>query len=481
MVDDCGIQVDSANVQQKYAMRKILAARGTSSVPQFLREIRNALSVQAAGPLDARLAKRALDAIMPHAKCADDAVEETEQITHDALWALTNLAACSTEACVAIVADAHFFPDLITRHMAAPHRPQLLEHALWLVGNLLLDNATHDAVVTAGVGRAIADCAWATLGMGMEVVRTCAWALAALFEGTHKEVERGALPAVKLLLVSVADEETLQDLGGAVWRWLKHWDDDEREHVDALIIHDEDDASIDFDIAVRIVSMLHDEDLADIGLKIVSHLLSMDDWCLMYVDILLGEGLLDGLAHVLRRAGEIAAPAKRYTAQKDVLWALSNLVAGSSWHCRLTMEHNEIMHAIPPFFDRTDAIGREAAFFVTNLFVGRRADDVWEFMPKENALPIAWAMQSVKTHRGQWWADAVALAVGAVRMASEPFSTETSSALVSTSLPSPRRNSSTSLAKPRNTDSGTRSGEISYPADSSCKAISKACASIGPF
>ena len=332
----------------------------------------------------------------------------------ECLWALTNLTASSSKACVALVAHPGFVATTL-EHLN-PQTPVLMETAMWMLGNLLRDAANvYDGVVERpGILRAMYGCVFppALETMSAGIARTCAWAVTGLFAGRREDVERDALESLKGLFVSSVDETVIREISHGLWNWIARWNKKsrreryERRHVLAIFGDDGGGIFGGLAIARTIVSMVKTPRLAGMGLKLAGHVCSMDtEWAGTIVNKLLLGGLLDALTYVLIR--EESANEKNCN---DALWTLSNILAGTEWHARRVVDHG-ILRLVPAYFASAPH-AREACWCVANLVVLRPRD---MFRDGLTQLPAAWAMRVAHKHLSSWWHAALAIAIGDVR------------------------------------------------------------------
>jgi len=403
------------------ALRDIEEAVGVDRLTAAVHSLRDLLTGEDQPEVGSKLCERLVPPLLRHAR------SEHTPLCLEAMWSLTNVCASSTAACAATVAHAHFAPT-IHLHLDAAE-PVLLEQAMWLVGNLLRDEeSVYDAVLAADVPRAMGRCAWETLEMPVGITQIAAWALAGLFAGRNREVEQGALPPLTMLFTHSTDEQTLYDAGLGLWQWLLRWGgadtahsaDDEEECARAIFetLGDEDA------VAQRVVSMLDaSPHVVALGLKLAGHVCALEGhWAEGVVDDMLGAGLVRGLEGVLLREWPPASTATKRCAHTAAMWTLSNVLAGPTWQARAAAP---VLRLLPPYWDRSDCLAREAAWCVANALVDRDYGELFLRPPGQGLglgfvggvapLPVGWALRAVARHLGEWWHAAVAVATGAVR------------------------------------------------------------------
>ncbi|CAK9040593.1 Importin subunit alpha-1 (IMPa-1) (Karyopherin subunit alpha-1) (KAP-alpha-1) [Durusdinium trenchii] len=224
----------------------------------------------------------------------------------EALWALTNIAAGTTEHTHLLIKN-NAVPTLVSL-LDSTHQ-EVLQQAVWVLGNIAGDGtAARDKVLGAGVLEPLLNCMQDLSKVGL--LRIATWTLSNLCDGQPRPVFK--VHAVLQTMRHVLQVEDTEVLSHACWA-LSHLCDGASPHIQAVV---------EADVCPRLVALLHSKSWRVVkpALRTVGNIVCAEDeqdYTQQIIECGAVPCLRELITHSVREI------------QKEACWTLSNIAAGT--------------------------------------------------------------------------------------------------------------------------------------------------------
>ena len=248
--------------------------------------------------------------------------EEHSALQVEALWALTNIAAGSTEHTHVLINNGAV-PTLVSL-LDNSDSTEVLEQAVWVLGNVAGDGpAARDTVLAAGVLGPLVRCIEKTEKLAL--LRIATWALSNLCDGQPCPVfdVKMVLPT----LVKALGSDDTEVLSHACWA-LSHLCDGPTSHVQAVV---------QAHVCLRLVKLLLHRSwrVTKPALRTIGNIVCAED-DLDYTQHIVENGAVPCLQQLITHSNR--------EIQKEACWTLSNIAAGTVDQIQYVLDSE----AIPP-------------------------------------------------------------------------------------------------------------------------------------
>eukprot|EP00948_MAST-09A_sp_MAST-9A-sp1_P000553 g553.t1 len=249
----------------------------------------------------------------------DDSEPEHSQLQIEALWALTNIAAGSTEHTHVLISNGAV-PTLVS--LLDSSNSEVLEQAAWVLGNVAGDGpAARDTVLKSGALKPLLNVIRQTSKLSL--LRISTWALSNLCDGQPSQMFDVATVLPTLVKVLLRDDTEV--LSHACWA-LSHLCDGPSPHVQAVV---------NVNVCKRLVNLLKHRSWRVVkpALRTIGNIVCAED-DLDYTQHIVEHGavpcLRDLINHVNREI------------QKEACWTLSNIAAGTVEQIQFVLDSGSI-------------------------------------------------------------------------------------------------------------------------------------------
>ena len=340
--------------------RALAAAQDPKTLLQLARAFRRMLSVARSPPIDAVLAAGALPRLVELL-----ALDAQPRLLFEALWALTNIAAGTSEHTRAVI-DAGAVPEC-ARLLASPD-PDVRGQAVWVLGNVAGDCVAARDAVLATPGALPQLLAAITPAAKPAFLKNAAWALANLCRGKPPpplRVTRQLLPKLTELITS-EDKDVQQD---ALWA-LAYLSDGGEDQLSACL---------EAGALPRVVQLLASPHPAVVtpALRICGNFATGDDLttqAVLNADLLLAAPTL------------LATASHSHSVRQEACWVLSNVCAGTRGQIQAVFDANVLPQLMQLAAAAEADVRHEAGWVLSNCTCGGSESHVYDLV-RLGALP----------------------------------------------------------------------------------------------
>jgi len=245
-----------------------------------------------------------------------------------ALWALTNLAAGSSEQAHLLIHKGTL-PALV-RLVETSENDEILEQSIWIMGNLAGESSpSRDAVIGAGVLKPIINCLNRKPNL-ITLLKIGAWTLSNICDGQPRHLlDLTHLGPLLDKLLQQTDDEVLSH---TCWA-LSHLCDGPPAHLRSLL-------ALIPQLCFRLVTLLShaSHKIVKPALRTIGNIVCAED-DVDYTDLVTGADAVYFLADLV-----ITSPSKDI--QKEACWTLSNIAAGTFPQIQTVLDSGVLLHIV---------------------------------------------------------------------------------------------------------------------------------------
>ncbi|CAG9311814.1 unnamed protein product [Blepharisma stoltei] len=266
------------------------------------------------------------------------------EIQSEAMWCLANISSGAHELCEELM---NLGIINACKSVINLERQDIAENAVWCLANLAGDcKEIREKLIENEIVQFLVNLMESDFEISISLAETTAWALNNIFKGDNLKIKmtNDALPIVKKMLKYGNDNTKLHCLYIALYISAQN-----EFHVQTLI-----NSNILKRILPFFQSNIQKEQL--IVTKIIGNIIFGDD---THTQTLINLGILDYFQNLmLSTSPEI---------RKEVLWALSNITAGTKLQIALAVEHPVILLAMQALYDASAPVKLEASIVFNNI------------------------------------------------------------------------------------------------------------------
>jgi len=337
--------------------------------------IRRLLSLEKNPPIDSVIQSGCLPYLV-HCLSATD----NQKLQFEAAWALTNVASGDSKHTVELVKSGAVRPLL---NLLSSPSWEIREQAVWALGNIAGDGAElRDQLLNCGAMQELINMMHRLLQENVppSLVRNTAWTLSNMYRGKPSpplELVAPGLPLLKILLQHHDDEVVIDTIWAVSYATECNAIDKPTPSTQMPSVDSRIDAVAAAGILPEIFRFITAPELSKAlpSVRTFGNILTGSS---KYTDMVLQMNILPPFLQVLGRKNRII--------RKEVLWALSNVAAGTPEHVQALIDNGIINHAYSVITKGEFEVQKEAGWLVSNAAVCATPEQVQVMADKHHLL-----------------------------------------------------------------------------------------------